>query len=137
MRPRLAIPMKVLVAFFAFGVCACLVTVVLLLLPGSPLDVIWRLNPEARTGFQQIGAPLSVLLMLAVGSACGAAGVGLARRKAWGRRLAIGILAVNLVGDTLNALVRHDPRTLIGLPIAGLMIWYLWKGRGLERDSEA
>ena len=132
MPPRLAIGIKVLVAFFAFGACACLVTVVLLLLPGSALDIAWRLNPEARDGFQQIGAPLSVLLMLAVGSACAAAAVGLARCKAWGRRLAIGILAVNLAGDTFNALARHDPRTLIGLPIAGLMIWYLWKGRGRE-----
>jgi hypothetical protein len=119
--------MKVLVAFFAFGVCACLVTVVLLLLPGSPLDVVWRLNPEAQAAFHQIGPLLSVLLMLAVGSACGTAAVGLARRKAWGRRLAIGILVVNLAGDTFNAVVRDDPRTLIGLPVAGAMIWFLWK----------
>jgi hypothetical protein len=120
--------MKVVVAFFAFGVCACLVTVVLLLLPASRLDVVWRLNPEAQAGLRQIGPSLSVLLMLAVGSACAAAAVGLARRKAWGRRLAVGILVVNLAGDTLNAVALHDPRTLIGLPIAGAMIWYLRKG---------
>jgi hypothetical protein len=34
---------------------------------------------------------------------------------------------VNLTGDTINAFVRRDPRTLIGWPIAGLMIWYLKK----------
>jgi hypothetical protein len=39
--------------------------------------------------------------------------------------LAIGILAVNLAGDSMNAIFRHDLRTLIGLPIGGLMIWYL------------
>ena len=124
---RLPMGMKVLVAFLAFGFCACLVTVAALLLPGSPLDAVWRLNPEAQLGFQQIGRPLSVLLMVVVGAACAAAAVGLARQKAWGRRLAIGILVVNLVGDTLNALLRGDPRTLIGLPIAGAMIWYLKK----------
>jgi hypothetical protein len=32
---------------------------------------------------------------------------------------------VNLVGDTFNAVFRGDLRTLIGLPIGGLMIWYL------------
>jgi hypothetical protein len=45
----------------------------------------------------------------------------------WGRRLAIGVLTVNLVGDSLNALLRHDLRTLIGLPVGGLMILYLLK----------
>ena len=49
-----------------------------------------------------------------------------------GRRLAIGVLTVNLVGDSLNALLRHDPRTLIGLPIGGLMILYLAKTKGPE-----
>ena len=127
MSRRLAVGMKVLVAFFAFGATACAITVAALLVPGGGLDFVWRLNPEAQAGFQQIGTPLSVLLMLVVGTGCGGAAVGLARQKMWGRRLAIGILAVNLVGDSVNAVVRHDPRTLIGLLIGGAMMAYLWK----------
>jgi uncharacterized membrane protein (UPF0136 family) len=96
--------------------------------PGGFLEPIWRLKPEARVEFQKIGSA-SVALMAVVGAACGLAAVGLARNADWGRRLAIGVLAVNLVGDSLNALLRHDPRTLIGLPIGGLMIWYLLKKR--------
>jgi hypothetical protein len=68
-----------------------------------------------------------MLLMLLVGTACATAAIGLARQKAWGRRLAIAILVINLAGDTINALARRNPRTLIGLPVAGLMIWYLVK----------
>ncbi len=120
--------MKVLVVFFAFGATACAVTVAALLTPGGTLDIVWRLNPEAHLGFQKIGTALSVLLMFVVGTACAWAAIGLARQKEWGRRLAIGILAVNLVGDSVGAVVRHDPRTLIGLPIGGAMIAYLWKG---------
>ena len=71
-------------------------------------------------------------LMAVVGAACGLAAFGLARNAEWGRRLAIGVLAVNLVGDSLNALLRHDPRTLIGLPIGGLMILYLVKMKRLR-----
>ncbi len=41
------------------------------------------------------------------------------------RRVAIAVLAANLADDLLGALVRHDPRTLIGLPFAGAMIAYL------------
>ncbi len=135
MRPRLPMGMKGLVAFFVFGACACAVTVAALLFPGSALDAVWRVNPEAQAGFQKMGVPLSLLLMLVVGLACGAAAVGLARQKVWGRRLAIGILAVNMVGDTVNAVARHDPRTLIGLPIAGAMIWYLTRRKGLKAES--
>ncbi|MEY2481559.1 MAG: hypothetical protein QOK24_87 [Verrucomicrobiota bacterium] len=69
--------------------------------------------------------------MAVVGAACGLAAIGLARNAEWGRRLAIGVLTVNLIGDTLNAIVRHDLRTLIGVPIGGLMIWYLLRKRSV------
>ena len=118
-----------LVIFFAAGAVICLVTMLALAFPGGFLEPIWRLKPEARVDFQQIGN-WSVALMAVVGSACGLAAVGLARQAEWGRRVAIGILVVDLIGDTLTAILRHDPITLIGLPIGGLMIWYLVrKGR--------
>ena len=63
--------------------------------------------------------------MLVVGSACASAAIGLATRTRWGRQLALGILIANLIGDLLNAFLRHDLRTLIGLPIGGAMIAYL------------
>jgi hypothetical protein len=115
-----------LVIFFGTGALICLVTMIALAFPGGFLEPIWRLKPEARVEFQQIGI-WSVALMAVVGAACGLAAVGLAKNAEWGRRLAIGVLSANLVGDSLNALLRHDPRTLIGLPIGGSMIWYLVK----------
>jgi hypothetical protein len=117
-----------LVIFFATGALICLVTMIALAFPGGFLEPIWRLKPKARVEFQQIGV-WSVALMAGVGTACGLAAFGLARNVEWGRRLAIGVLTVNLIGDSLNALLCHDPRTLIGLPIGGLMILYLLKKR--------
>jgi hypothetical protein len=127
-KPR-SIGTILLVIFFAAGALICLVTMLALAFPGGFLEPIWRLKPEARVQFQQIGN-WSIALMAVVGAACGLAAVGLAKNAEWGRRLAIGILTVNLIGDSLNALLRHDPRTLIGLPIGGLMIWYLISRRG-------
>jgi hypothetical protein len=121
---RLPLGIKLLAAFFAFGAGVCLLTIVALLFPGGALDRIWQLNPDAHVAFQQIGR-LSILLMIVVGSACALAAIGLATRARWGVPLALGILLVNLVGDLLNAFVRHDLRTLIGLPIGGAMIAYL------------
>lgn len=121
---RLPLGIKLLSTFFAFGAGVCLLTIIALLFPGGALEPIWHLNPEAHTQFQKIGG-LSILLMLVVGSACASAAIGLATRARWGRQLALGILIVNLIGDLLNAFVRHDLRTLIGLPIGGAMITYL------------
>jgi hypothetical protein len=115
---------QLLSAFFTFGALVCLITIIALLFPGGVLDSIWRLNPDARVAFQEIGA-LSILLMFVVGLACALAAIGLVRRAPWGRRLAFAILGVNLFGDLVNALVRHDLRTLIGLPIGGAMMIYL------------
>ncbi|HMG06793.1 MAG TPA: hypothetical protein VK581_15150 [Chthoniobacterales bacterium] len=121
---RHSIGTTLLVMFFAAGALICLVTILALAFPGGFLEPIWRLKPDARLEFQHIGI-WSVVLMAVVGAACGLAAVGLARSAEWGRRLAIGVLTVNLIGDSLNAWLRHDPRTLVGLPIGGLMIWYL------------
>ena len=114
-----------LVAFFAAGGAICLLILLALAFHGSFLDGIWRLKPEARVQFQSIGTGASVALMALVGIACTGASVGLARNRDWGRRLAIGILVVNVIGDSLNAVLRNDPKTLIGLPIGAAMIWYL------------
>ena len=127
-RRRRSVGITLLAIFFAAGAMFCLVTMLALAFPGGFLDSIWRLKPEARVQFHQIGN-WSIALMAVVGAACGFAAIGLAKGVEWGRRLAIGILAVNLIGDTLNAILRHDPITLIGLPIGGLMIWYLLRRR--------
>ena len=118
-----------LIIFFAAGALICLVTMLALAFPGSFLESIWQLKPEAPVQFLEIGRGTSIALMAVVGVACGSAAIGLARNAEWGRRLAIAVLAVNLIGDSLNALLRHDPKTLIGLPIGGLMIWYLSRAR--------
>ena len=122
-----------LVLFFGAGALICLVTMFALAFPGGVLEPIWRLKPEARLEFQELGR-WSIALMAVVGAACGLAAIGLARNAEWGRRLAIGILVVNLIGDSFNAFLRHDPRTLIGLPIGGLMIWYLMKKKPSPQD---
>ena len=112
----------------------CLLTIGLLLFPGTALDSVWRLNPDAHVVFQSLGK-LSILLMAIVGGACALAAIGLARNRRWGQNLALIILAVNLIGDSVNAVARHDLRTLIGLPIGGAMIFYLLKVRNAKPEN--
>jgi hypothetical protein len=114
--------------FFVFGTLMSGLAATMLLFPGSALDELWRMNLRAREGFTAMGG-WAILLMLTVCLACATAAVGLWRRTRWGYIAALTILVINLTGDTTNVVMLHDWRTLVGLPIAGLMIWYLVKNR--------
>jgi hypothetical protein len=115
-----------LIIFFAAGALVCILVMLALAYPGSFLELIWRFRPGIREEFQEYGI-WSIAVMAALGAACGLVAFGLARGADWGRRLAISVLTVNLVGDMFNAVLRGDRRTLIGIPVGVLMIWYLMK----------
>jgi hypothetical protein len=128
---------KLLAIFFGFGAMMCGLTTFLLLFPKTRLDSLWRLNPVAQQQLTGMGG-WAVLLMLTVGAVCALAAIGLARGARWGRMLAIGMLAINLIGDVIGALLRNDPRTLIGVPIGGAMIFYLARrARSTEMNADA
>jgi hypothetical protein len=114
--------------FFAAGALMSGVTAVALAFPGSGLELIWRLNPPVRVAFAQLG-PWGIVLMLAVLVSCLGAARGLWTGRRWGYWLAVALLVINLGGDLLNATVRADRRTLVGLPIAGFMLAYLFSRR--------
>jgi len=122
--PRRPPGITALCFFFEFGTVMSGLAAVMLLFPGSVLEPLWRLNPRAREGFAAMGL-WAVLLLAVVCAACGAAALGLQRCKRWGYWTALTILIINLAGDTTNAVLAHDWRTLIGLPIGGAMLVYL------------
>lgn len=113
-----------LTLFFVFGTLMASLAAVMLSFPGSIMEPLWRLNPRAHEGFASLGF-WAVLVMVLVATACAVAASGLWRCARWGYITAVVILSVNLAGDIINALVAHDWRTLIGLPIGGAMIVYL------------
>ena len=105
-----------------------------LLDPGGPLEGVWRYNPVAREGIQEAGG-WGPVLFFGVGAVCALAGVGLWRRKGWGRRLALGVLAVDLIGDFGNVFLRGDARSLVSMPIVGLLMFYLLSGRAKRAET--
>lgn len=119
-----------LAGFFCFGACMSGIAAALLAFPGNRFDSLWRANPPGHEGLLMMRG-WAVLLMATVCAACIVAAVGLWRLRSWGLWTALTILTINLAGDTASALLAHDPRTLIGLPIAGLTIGYLLRKRYL------
>jgi hypothetical protein len=111
-------------AFFVFGALMSGLASLSLAFAGGPLEPMWRINPTAHEALAQMGG-WAVILMATVCLACAFSAVSLWNLWYWGYLLAIGVLIINLFGDTLGAIVRGDPVTLIGLPIGGTLIWYL------------
>jgi hypothetical protein len=117
-----------LVLLFAVGTFASFISALSLLFPGSFLDPIWRLNPNARAGFTRIGS-WAIVLMIAVCAACIFTAIGLWRGRSWGYWLAVVMLAVNLAGDVVNVVSGIEPRAIVGIPIAGAILAYLLRKR--------
>jgi len=111
-------------AFCVLAAAIALTAAVSLLWPGGPLEPMWALNPPARPAFASMG-PWALVLLSTVSVWSTVTAIGLLRGQEWGRRLAMLGLALNACGDLTNAIVRHDPRTLIGVPIVALILIYL------------
>jgi uncharacterized membrane protein (DUF2068 family) len=124
MQKRRPVGVAVISLFFAFAALMAALSATMLLFPGSALDRLWKLNPQAKPGLTALGAG-GVVLMAIVCVIGATAAVGLWRSRRWGLWLSVGALAVNLAGDLGNAVLLHDWRTLVGLPIGGAIISYL------------
>ncbi len=125
--PR-SVGLILLCGFFVFGALMASLSFLALALPGGFLEPIWQLNPKAHGALTALRS-WGVVLMFVVALACALAAIGLWTRTLWGHRLALSILAVNLLSDVLNAVLRGDLRTLIGVPIGGALISYLLSSR--------
>jgi hypothetical protein len=121
-----------LAMFFGAGALIAFTSAVALSFPGGVLEPMWRLNPRAREAFASLGG-WSVALMAIVSAACLAASVGLWLGAAWGRRVAVAVLSVNLLGDLANALLGIEPRAAAGVPIAAALLAYLVRATRVRR----
>ena len=125
-----------LVMLFAIGTVASFISAVSLSFPGSFLEPIWSLNPNARAGFTRIGSA-AIVLMIAVCIACIFTTVGLWLARRWGYWLAVVMLAVNLCGDVVNVTSGTEPRAIIGIPIAAGILAYLLRKRTKRHFSNS
>jgi hypothetical protein len=90
--------------FLLFGGVMAGLAATTLLLPGTPLDRAWILNPTAYKRLSPLGSKVGILfLLLAVLLVL--SGVGWFQRRLWGWRLAVAIIATQVLGDIAN-LVR-------------------------------
>jgi hypothetical protein len=95
-----------------------------LLWRGTGLDRIWRLNPRGWQQLAPLGNAAGIFFVL-LAAVLALAGLGWSRRRAWGWRLGVAILATQVLGDLVNLLRGELLRGGIGFVIAGALLIYL------------
>jgi|SRR6266849_5574798 len=110
--------------FLFFGATMASLAATTLLLPGTPLDRAWTLNPTAYKQLFPLGSEIGILFVL-LAVVLVVSGVGWFQHRLWGWRLAVAIIATQVIGDIVN-LVRGDLlRGGTGVIIAGALLLYL------------
>jgi hypothetical membrane protein len=110
--------------FLFFGMAMAALVGTTLLWPGTELDRIWLLNPRAHFQLAPLGPRVEwAFLLLAL--ALGTAGIGWFQKKRRGWRLAVCIIAIQMLGDLVNVMRGDFIRGLPGIVIAGALLAYL------------
>lgn len=110
--------------FLFFGASMAFLAGITLVWRATPLDQIWQLNPRAYRELAPLGRLVGVGFLF-LGIIMFVAAVGWFKRKLWGWQLAVAIIAVQAAGDLGNAVLGHILESLIGVTIAGALLYYL------------
>ncbi len=84
--------------FLCFGAAMACFAGTTLLWRGTVLDRAWKLNPTAYRQLAPLGVPAAILFFV-LSAALLAAAIGWFRRRLWGWKLAVAIIAIQVVGD--------------------------------------
>jgi len=110
--------------FLFFGAVMASLAATTLLWRGTALDRVWDLNPTAYKQLAPLGNIVGILFLV-LGAALTTAGIGWFRRRLWGWKLAVVIIATQVLGDVVNCFRGDLLRGGIGVIIAGALLLFL------------
>jgi hypothetical protein len=110
--------------FLLFGATMASLAATTLLWRGTLLDRLWDLNPIAYKQLAPLGNTIGILFLL-LGAALTAAGIGWFRRRLWGWRLAVVIIATQVLGGVVNCVRGDLLRGGTGFIIAAALLLFL------------
>lgn len=91
---------------------------------GTFLDRIWALNASAHRQLVPFGKTVGVPFLV-LSATLAVAGVGWFGRRLWGWRLAVVIIATQVLGDLVSIFMGHFVRGAAGVTIASALLLYL------------
>lgn len=110
--------------FLTFGAVMATLTGVTLVWRGTFLDSVWALNALAYRRLAPYGRTIGIPFLV-LGVTMAVAAHGWFKRRRWGWRLSVAIIATQVVGDLTNAFVGDVVRGAIGFAIAAALLIYL------------
>jgi hypothetical protein len=110
--------------FLLFGAVMASLAGTTLVWRGTALDNMWALNPRAYKELAPFGRAVGVPFLL-LSLALAVASIGWFKYRLWGWRLAVAIIATQVLGDLVNAFMGDVVRGSIGFVIAVALLVYL------------
>jgi uncharacterized membrane protein (DUF2068 family) len=131
------IVLSALATFFVAGAAFAAIVATDLLFPGTVFDVIWKMKSGSERPFLALGWFGPVFLFL-LSAALLTAGIGLFRRRNWGRGLTVVLLLINLGPDVLDLLHGDWSVAPFAVFIAVLVVYLCLPivGRALSRTQK-
>jgi hypothetical protein len=114
--------------FLFFGAIMASLAATTLLWRGTALDRIWALNPTAYKQLLPLAGVVGIFFLV-LGVALTTAGIGWFRRRLWGWKLAVVIIATQVLGDVVNCLRGDLLRGGTGVIIAGTLLLFLLRSK--------
>jgi hypothetical protein len=114
--------------FLFFGAVMASLAATTLLWRGTVFDRVWVLNQTAYHQLAPLGATVGIAFLL-LGAALTTAGIGWFLRRLWGWRLAVAIIATQVLGDAINCVRGDWLGGGTGIIIAGALLLFLLRPR--------
>ena len=110
--------------FLLFGALMASLAGATLVWRGTALDRMWALNLRAFRELTHHGRAVGIPFLL-LGVALAVAGIGWFKCRLWGWRLAVAVIATQVLGDLVNTFSGHVFEGGLGIAIAGALLLYL------------
>ena len=91
---------------------------------GTSLDRLWALNPTTHKQLVPFAKPAGTLFLL-LAAMLALAGTGWFKHRLWGWRLAVAVIATQVLGDLVNFFRGDYWRGGFGFSIASALLFYL------------
>jgi hypothetical protein len=85
---------------------------------------MWALNPTAHKQLATFAHPAGILFLL-LAALLALAGIGWFKHRLWGWRLAVAVIATQVLGDLVNLFKGDYLRGGVGFSIATALLFYL------------
>jgi hypothetical protein len=121
---RSPVGMTAIGIFLLFGALMASLAGATLVWRGTALDRMWAFNPRAFRELTPHGRVVGIPFLL-LGVVLAVAGIGWFKCRLWGWRLAVAIIATQVLGDLINAVSGHIVEGGLGVAIAGALLLYL------------